>query len=117
MTAISILVVSVIAKNSLGASGEQMDTIATLTALVAGFIVVFNISGKMSAWKWGLLAFIIAIAAGAILLFPGIFDITALSGPMIWLIVITGVIFLAIHTAIFRGILPALERKKEAQSK
>lgn len=117
MTAISILVVSVIAKNSLGASGEQMDTIATLTALVAGFIVVFNISGKMSAWKWGLLAFIIAIAAGAILLFPSIFDITALSGPMIWLIVITGVIFLAIHTAIFRGILPALERKKEAQSK
>ncbi|MDO4735273.1 MAG: HAD-IC family P-type ATPase, partial [Lachnospiraceae bacterium] len=79
MTALAVLIVSIIAKDSLGASGLQMDTIATLTALVAGFIVVFNISGKMNAWKWGLLAFIIAVAAGAILLFPKIFDIVSLT--------------------------------------
>ena len=112
MTALAVLIVSIIAKDSLGASGLQMDTIATLTALVAGFIVVFNISGKMNAWKWGLLAFIIAVAAGAILLFPKIFDIVALTGPMIWLIVITGAVFLVIHTVIFRGILPAIEKRK-----
>ena len=112
MTALAVLIVSIIAKDSLGASGLQMDTIATLTALVAGFIVVFNISGKMNAWKWGLLAFIIAVAAGAILLFPKIFDIVALTGPMVWLIVITGAIFLVIHTVIFRGILPAIEKRK-----
>ncbi|MDO4529561.1 MAG: HAD-IC family P-type ATPase, partial [Lachnospiraceae bacterium] len=112
MTALAVLIVSIIAKDSLGASGLQMDTIATLTALVAGFIVVFNISGKMNAWKWGLLAFIIAVAAGAILLFPKIFDIVSLTGPMIWLIVITGAVFLVIHTVIFRGILPAIEKRK-----
>ena len=112
MTALAILAVSVIAKNALSATGDQMDTIATLTALVAGFIVVFNISGKMNAWKWGLLAFIIAVAAGAILLFPGIFDIVPLTGPMVWLIVITGAVFLVIHTLLFRGLLPAIENRK-----
>ena len=112
MTALAVLIVSIIAKDSLGASGLQMDTIATLTALVAGFIVVFNISGKTNAWKWGLLAFIIAVAAGAILLFPKIFVLVALTGPMVWLIVITGAVFLVIHTVIFRGILPAIEKRK-----
>ncbi len=113
MTAAAIMAVSLIARYSLGADGLQMDTIATITTLMAGFIVVFNISGKMNKWKWILLAFIIVVAALAITILPNVFDIVPLTAPMVWLIVITSVVFLVIHTAIFRGILPALERKKE----
>lgn len=112
MTAAAIMAVSLIAKYSLGASGLQMDTIATLTTLLAGFIVVFNISGKMNLWKWAMLAFVVMLAVLAITIVPGVFDIAPLTGPMIWLVAITGLIFLVIHTAIFRGLLPALEKRK-----
>ena len=112
MTAAAIMAVTLIARGSLQASNLQVDTIATLTALICGFIVVFNISGKMNKWKWALLAFIVLVAALAILLFPKLFDIAALSGQMIWLIVICGVIFLIIHTLIFRLLIPISEKKK-----
>lgn len=110
MTAAAIIAVSVICRYSLGGTGLQVGTVATLTALIAGFIVVFNVSGKMNKWKWGLLAFIVLLAVLAIWILPGLFDIVAISGPMIRLVAITGGIFLVIHTVLFRLILPKVDK-------
>ena len=107
-----IMAVTLIARYSLQATSRQVDAIATLTALLAGFIVVFNISGKMNKWKWALLVFILAVSAGALLLFPALFDMVPLTSPMIRLIVICGAAFLLIHTVLFRVILPGMEHKK-----
>ena len=110
LTAAAIVAVTVIAGKSFGADSLQVGTVATLTALAAGFIVVFNISGKMSAWKWAMLAFIVLLAVLAVVIAPGLFDLVALSSSMVWLIVITGAIFFVLHTLIFRIILPRLDK-------
>ncbi|MBR3245763.1 MAG: HAD-IC family P-type ATPase [Parasporobacterium sp.] len=111
MTAAAIIAVTVIANRNLGADSMEVGTIATMTALIAGFTVVFNVSGKMNLWKWALLGFIILVAVLAILILPGLFDLVPLTSPMIWLIVITGVIFFVLHTLIFRLVLPRLEER------
>ncbi|MBR2696888.1 MAG: HAD-IC family P-type ATPase [Parasporobacterium sp.] len=115
MTAAAIIAVTVIARN-MGADTLQIGTVATFTALISGFIVVFNISGKLNLWKFGLLAFVIAIAAVACIFFDKVFDIVPISGPMVWVIVITGAIFLVVHTAIFRFLLPWWEKREESRS-
>ena len=115
MTAAAIIVVTILAKN-LGADTLQLGTVATLTALIAGFIVVFNISGKLTLWKWGLMAFVVAIAAVACIFFDKVFDIVPITGPMVLVIVITGAIFLVIHTFLFRFLLPWMEKREEERT-
>lgn len=110
LTAGAIIAVTTLARSMFGADPLQVGTVATLTALICGFVVVFNVSGKMNKWKWGILALIIVIAALAILILPGLFDIVALSSSLIWLIVITGAAFFLVHTLILRLIIPKLEK-------
>lgn len=113
MTAAAILAVTLIGGGRLGADSLQIGTAATFTALICGFIVVFNVSGKMNYWKWALLAFIILVAALAVFLFPGLFDIVPLPPAMIRLVAVTMGIFLVINTLILRLILPKIEARSE----
>lgn len=110
MTAAAILAVSLIARGSMGADTLQLGTIATFTALICGFIMVFNISGKMNFWKWLLLAFVVMISVLAVLIVPAMFDIVAISSSMTWLIVITSAIFLVLHTILFRVVFPKIDK-------
>jgi len=110
LTVIAILSVTLLVRGPLGGSILQIQTAATFTALIAGFIVIFNISGKMNLWKWGLLVFVIAVAAGAVLIFPGMFDIVSLSGRMWAVIGAAAGGFFLLHTVLFRIIVPKLEK-------
>ena len=110
MTVIAILAAALGTK-ALGGSTEQIQTATTFVTILVGFIVIFNISGKMDRWKWGLLILITAVAAAAVLIFPKVFDIVSLSGS-IWILVgICVVAFLVLHTVLFRVIVPALVKK------
>ena len=105
LTVIAILTAVLVTKFALLGSTEQIQTAATFTAILAGFVVVFNISGKMNRWKWGLLALIVIIAAGAVLVLPGMFSIASLTGQM-WLAIILSIAgFTVLHTLILRLVL------------
>lgn len=110
LTVIAILSVVLAVRGPLGGSTSQIQTAATFITLIAGFMVIFNISGKMNLWKLGLLVLVIAIAAGAVLIFPGMFDIAALSGGMWGVIAAAAAGFFLIHTVLFRIIVPKLEK-------
>lgn len=111
LTGAAILAVSLIAAYRMGADSMQVGTVATFTALLCGFIVVFNISGKMNLWKWGMLALVVVLALVGVTLFPKLFDIVPITAPMAWLVAITAAIFLVVHTAILRILIPLWEKK------
>ena len=111
LTVIAILSVTLAVRGPLAGTTAQVQTAATFMTLIAGFIVIFNISGKMSLWKWGLLAFVMAVAAAVILVLPKMFDIVTLSGSMWAVIGAASAGFLLIHTVLFRIVVPKLEKR------
>lgn len=110
LTVLAILTVTLLVRGPLQGSTPQIQTAATFITLIVGFIVIFNISGKMNLWKWGLLAFLAAVAAGAVLIFHRMFDIVPLTGSMWGLIAAAAAAFFVIHTVLFRIIVPKLEK-------
>lgn len=112
MTVIAILTVANLVRGPLEGSVEQIQTAATLITIIVGLMVIFNISGKMNLWKWGLLIFVTAIAAGAVLILPKIFDIVRLTGYMWLTIGICAASFFLVHTLLFRVLVPKLEKKR-----
>ena len=111
MTAAAIVFTTVYASNVLNASTEQISTIATFTALLAGYIVIFDICGRLNLWKAGLMVLIIGLGAACILVLPGFFSIVPLAFNMYMLVLITAAVFLVIHVILFRVIYPIIEKK------
>ncbi len=105
LTAVAIILSSYLA-NKMGATPAEVSTVATLVSLIAGFTVVFNVSGRMNIWKWLMLVFIIGLAAGAIFIFPSFFSLVPVGGAMIRLIAVCGGVFFVVHTLIFRVVYP-----------
>lgn len=110
LTAVAIILSSYLA-NKTGASPAEVSTVATLVSLIAGFIVVFNVSGRMNVWKWLMLLFLMGLAAGAIFIFPSFFSLVPVGGALLRLTAICGGIFFVIHTVIFRVIYPRVADK------
>ena len=111
-TFLAIIIAVLAVRFGLGGSDGQIQTAATITAIVVGFIVIFNISGRMDKWKWLLMLLIVIIAAGAMLILPDMFGITLLSAPM-WITVICCCAgFALLHTILFRAVVPALNKRR-----
>ena len=108
---VAVLIFAILySKNVLSASTGQIQTIATITAILVGFIVIFDICGKLNKWKGILFAWLIFVAAGCMIILPGLFSIEALDWKMWLLIIICAFAFLLIHGIIFR-VIPGKKKK------
>ena len=113
MTVIAMLSGVLAVKYAMGASTGEIQTVATLTTILVGFVVIFNISGKMNWWKWALLGLVVLIAAGAVLILPGMFSIAALPLKM-WIVILACAAgFAIVHSICFRVVMPVLERREK----
>lgn len=110
LTVIGILTAVLISRYALNATTGQIQTIATFTTIIIGYIVIFDIAGKMNKWKWILMGWIVLVAAFFIVLFPALFSIEGLNGSMWLLIAAVCAGFLLIHGLLFRVILPGWEK-------
>ncbi len=110
LTAMGIMASVLISKFAMGATLEQVQTIATFVTILLGFIVIIDICGKLNKWKFILLGWLTFVAAGCALLFPKMFDIVALPFKMWLLIIAVATVFFVIHCIWFRVILPKQER-------
>ena len=115
LTLLAIISVDFFAGKLFLADTAQISTMATYTALMVGIIAIFDISGKMNKWKWGMLALLIGLAAGAILILPGLFSLVPLTWQMWKFILIVALIFFVVHGLLFRLIVPKIEEKREAK--
>ena len=110
MTAAAIVFTTVYASNVLLASQAQITNIATYTGLLAGYIVVFDICGRLNLWKCGMMVLIMGLGAACVLVLPKLFSIVPLTAEMYTLVLVTAAVFLIIHLIIFRVIYPKLEK-------
>ena len=94
-----------------GASDELISTAALYLMLIMGILVVFDICGQLNTWKLLLILGLIGISAGAVLILPDLLTLVVLA-PEIWktILIIAGVFFV-VHFAVFRIILPGIEKK------
>jgi len=106
LTVIGILASVLISRYVLGADTGQIQTIATFTTIILGYIVIFDIAGRMNKWKWLLMGWIVLVAAFFVLLFPKLFGIAQLTAKMWLLIAGCCLVFFLIHALIFRVIIP-----------
>lgn len=104
-------------KNLHNASVDQLSTIATYVALICGLIVIFNICGKLNAWKGIMIAALIIVIIGAVTIVPQLFSIVSIPMEMWWLIIVISAIFFVIHTLVIRILLNRYERQREKQRK
>ena len=117
MTLAAILITVLYAKNNLGAEMIQYSTIATYVALIVGFITIFNICGKLTLWKGALIAVVSVISLIACIFYKSLFSLTALTGQMWIVIIITVAVYFVVHGFIFRVLVPRAEAKRDAREK
>ncbi len=115
LTVIGILTSVLVSRYAFNASTEQVQTVATFTTIIIGYIVIFNIAGRMNKWKWILIGWIVLVAAFFVILFPKLFSIVPIPWNMTWLIAAVCAGFLLVHSIIFRVIIPRVEKKSEQQ--
>ncbi len=113
LTAAALIICSTIVRYCFGASDEQIQTAATFTAILLGYIVIFNVAGRINIWKILLMLWIIAVALFFILFAPAVFDIVRLSTYMYITVAICVSAFFILHTLIFRVIIPRLEDRRK----
>ncbi|MCQ2529744.1 MAG: HAD-IC family P-type ATPase [Lachnospiraceae bacterium] len=114
-TLFAIIGVDLFAGTLCGADAAQISTMATFTALIVGILAIFDISGKMNKWKWGMLVLLIALSVGAILVAPGLFSLVPITWTMWRFVLLMSAAFFLIHGIIFRIIVPKVEAKREAK--
>ncbi|MCQ2512703.1 MAG: HAD-IC family P-type ATPase, partial [Lachnospiraceae bacterium] len=115
LTLLSIIVVDMLAGRLFAADAAQISTMATFTTLLVGLITIFDISGKMNKWKWGMLALLVGLAVGAVLVLPGLFSLVPITWQMWRFILMVSAVYFLIHGIIFRIIVPKVEAKREAK--
>ena len=95
-----------------GIQSAQISTAGVYLMLILGILTVFLICGKLNWWKGGLILLLILIAAGASLLFPGLFSLAALTWGMWKIILLISAGFFVIHFLICRVLIPYADKKK-----
>ncbi len=117
LSAAAIMASVLTAREAVGAGPEQVQTIATFTTILVGYLVILNIAGKMNKWKWIMMAWIVFVAVGCVLIFPKLFGIAQLSLQM-WLIVLgSAAVFYILHAAAMKHLVPKLETADKTQKK
>ena len=111
MVTFGIMLTVLTTKYILGGSDDQISTIATYTLLTIGMIVLFDICGKMNAWKWGVLALSVAGILVSVIFFKNLLSFVALTPQMYLTLAAAAVIFGGIHIIIFRLIIPHMEKR------
>lgn len=115
LTLLAIIVADIFGGKLFAANAAQISTMATYTALLVGLIAVFDISGKMNKWKWGMMAMLVGLSVGAVLILPKLFSLVPITWPMCRFILIISAVFFVVHGLLFRLIIPKVEAKKDAK--
>ena len=108
LEAAAIVIASLALKNLAHADMLQLSTAATYLMLLLGICTVFNICGKIDAWKIAIVIIITAVAFGAVLLFPKLFSIVFITEQMIKIILLSAAIFFAIEFIVLRVVIPKI---------
>ena len=111
----SFLVAVFFSTHVLGATGDQSSTCATVTAMIIGLCVIFDISGKMNLWKSCMIFGLLALGAVLSVFLPELFSFVPITGDMWLMIGIISAIFFILHAFFYRKIVPIIEDKREIQ--
>ena len=113
MEAAALLVMLSVLENQMTVSAAELSCAATYSMMLMGIIAVFHLCGTMRLWKVLLVVLLSAAAAGAALLFPGLFSLVVLSGTVWKIILITAGVFFLLHGLIFRILIPVFDKRSE----
>ena len=115
LTVIGLMASVSISKYVFGADTAQIQTIASVTLILTGLIVIFDICGRLNRWKGVLMALLLTIAALAIAVIPSFFYFARLTVQMWLTIAAVCTVFFIIHALLFRVLYPYLDKKDRRQ--
>lgn len=104
-----------ISRFALGASDDQISTVAVYTNMLVSFVVIFDICGKLNLWKGGMIIGCAGCALLAIILFFDLVSLVPLTASMYLVIALTAAVFAFIHIGLFRVILSGRAKKRGAE--